>query len=85
MLNTGTKTPEITRKAQEGIDRFGEVLAEYRRMKGVEGDVLTLGNRDLYTGVLADGFLWCLVSGIEPLAVIAEAHRLAVEENLPSD
>lgn len=79
-MKTSTIMPEITPKAREGIDRFGEILAEYTRMRGVTGDVLKIGSRDLLTGILADAFHWASMSGIDALGAFCEAYRIAVEE-----
>lgn len=82
MIMRITATPEITRKAQEGIDRFAELIEEYKRMKGVHGDTLQLGDYDLYTGVLADAMHWAMLLGIDPVLAWGEAYRTVLEENV---
>lgn len=77
-----TSTQEIPQKAQQGIDRFGELLAEYARMTGVAGDVLKLGARDLLVGVLTDAIHWGSMSGVDHMLAYCEAYRTALEERV---
>jgi hypothetical protein len=70
----------ITPAQQRGIDRFGEVIAEYARMKGVDGDALQLGAPDLYAGLIADSLHWANREGFDAILAMGEAYRLAEEE-----
>lgn len=74
-------TDEITKSAQEGIDRFAELVEEYKRMKGVHGDRLQAGSHDLYTGILADAMLWARLMGVDALLAIGEAYKIALRES----
>lgn len=72
--------PEITRKSQEGTDRFAELVEEYKRMKGVHGDTLQLGDTDLYAGILADSFHWAKLLGIDSTLAFGEAYKTFLQE-----
>jgi hypothetical protein len=65
-----------------GTDRIGEVLAEYRRMKGVAGDTLQLGTFDLLSGLLADIFHYAKFAGIDANLAIADGYRMFAEESV---
>lgn len=71
-----TATPAV----QRGVDRFNELVEEYRRMKGVDGDALQLDSPELYTGVIADSLHWAREAGFDPVLAMSEAYRLAEEE-----
>lgn len=70
----------ITPAVERGTARFGELVEEYKRMKGVDGDALQLDEPELYTGVIADSLHWARAAGFDPVLAMSEAYRLAEEE-----
>jgi hypothetical protein len=69
-----------TAAEQRGVERFGEIVSEYKRMKGVDGDALQLGAPDLYVGVIADSLHWAKAEGFDAILAMGEAYNLAVRE-----
>lgn len=71
----------LTDKARSGADRFAELLAEYRRMKGPEGDQLHSATHELYTGILADALHYASLTGVNYVLAFSEAYRIHLEES----
>lgn len=75
-----TDQPEINEKVREGVDRFAELIEEYKRMKGVDGDKLRLGAYDWYAGILTDSFHYAATLGIDFALAFGEAYATSVQE-----
>lgn len=58
--------------ANSAAMRFGELVAEYRRMVQDAGGRTTLSDRDVLFAILADCAVWSAQHAIDP-AVISEA------------
>jgi len=78
---TTSRDLSVTEKVEAGTDRFGELLAEYKRMKGVAGDQLGTSTMDLYTGLLADALHYALKMHLNYVLAFAEAYRVHLEES----
>lgn len=79
MMNV-TDQSEITQTAQEGIDRFAELIEEYKRMKGVHGDQLRTASYDLYAGILTDSIHYAATLDIDFTLAFGEAYKTFLQE-----
>lgn len=73
---------QITRGAKQARERFEALAAAYRKMKGVEGDVIASAPHDVYVAIMADAFHYAAAHGIDMMQAGVEAYLIFQEEGL---